>query len=41
MARFLPYVLKNLWRHRMRTMLTLEIAESLDEFVPGVFVRAP
>jgi hypothetical protein len=25
----------------MRTMLTLEIAGSLDEFVPGVFVRAP
>lgn len=23
MLRFLPYVLKNLWRHRMRTMLTL------------------
>lgn len=23
MFRFLPYVLKNLWRHRMRTMLTL------------------
>jgi hypothetical protein len=25
----------------MRTMLTLEIAGSLDEFVPGVFMRAP
>ena len=25
----------------MRTMLTLEIAGSLDEFVPAVFVRAP
>jgi hypothetical protein len=25
----------------MRTMLTLEIAGSLDEFIPGVFVREP